>query len=64
MVESARNHILMAELDPPPRKMIIKRLREFYSNRRGLALVKENSDKRRSRRTALKCGSKLYVSYI
>lgn len=62
MVESAVNHIEVAELDPPPRKAIIKRLREFYSNRRSLALVKENPDKRRSRRAALKCSSTLYVS--
>ena len=33
MVESAVNHIEMAELDPPPKKAIIKRLREFYANR-------------------------------
>ena len=62
MVESAVNHIEVAELDPPSRKTIIKRLREFYSNRRSLALVKENPDKRRSRRAALKCSSTLYVS--
>ena len=63
MIESAMNHIEMAELDPPPRKAIFKRLREFYSNR-SLALVKENPDKRRSRRAALKCNSTLYVSYF
>ena len=63
MIESAMSHIEMAELDPPPRKAIIKRLREFYSNRRSLALVKENPEKRRSRRGALKCSSTLYVSY-
>ena len=62
MVESAVNHIEIAELDPPPRKAIVKRLREFYSNRRSLALVKDNPDKRRSRRAALKCSSTLYVS--
>ena len=62
MVESAVNHIEMAELDPPPKKAIIKRLREFYANRRSLALVKDNPNKRRSRRTALKCSSTLYVS--
>ena len=54
MVESAGNHIEMAELDPPPRKVIIKRLRDFYANRRSLALVRDNPDKRRSRRAALK----------
>ena len=64
MVESAVNHIEMAELDPPPRKAIIKRLRDFYTSRRSLALVKDNPDKRRSRRTALKCSSTLYVSWI
>ena len=53
MVESAVNHIEIAELDPPPRKAIVKRLREFYANR-SLALVKDNPDKRRSRRAALK----------
>ena len=60
MVESAVNHIEIAELDPPPRKAIVKRLREFYSDR-SLALVKDNPDKRRSR-AALKCSSTLYVS--
>ena len=58
MVESAVNHIEMAECDPPPRKAIIKRLREFYANKRSLALVKDNPEKRRSRRTALKCMNK------
>ena len=61
MVESAVNHIEIAELDPPPRKAIVKRLREFYANR-SLALVKDNPNKRRSRRAALKCSSTLYVS--
>ena len=60
MVESAVNHVEMDELDPPPRKAIIKRLREFYANR-SLALVKDNPNKR-SRRTALECSSTLYVS--
>ena len=64
MVESAVNHIEMAELNPPPKKAIMKRLRDFYSNRRSLALVKENPDKRRSRRAALKCSSTLYVSHF
>ena len=59
MVESAVNHIEIAVLDPPPRKAIVKRLREFYANR-SLALVKDNPDKRRSRRAALKCSSTLY----
>ena len=57
MVESAVNYIEMAELDPPPRKAIIKRLRDFYASR-SLALVKDNPNKR-SRRTALKCSSTL-----
>ena len=61
MVKSAVNHIEIAELDPPPRKAIVKRLSEFYSNR-SLALVKNNPHKRRSRRAALKCSSILFVS--
>ena len=61
MVKSAVNHIEIAELDPPPRKAIVKRLSEFYSNR-SLALVKDNPHKRRSRRAALKCSSILFVS--
>ena len=68
MVDSALNHIQIAELDlppsPPTKEGDNQETKRVYSNRRGLALVKENSDKRRSRRTALKCGSKLYVSYL
>ena len=59
MVDSAKNHIQIADHDPLP---IVKRLREFYSNRRSLTLVKENTDKRRSRRSAMKRSSVLYVS--
>ena len=55
MVESVLNHIKMAKLDPPPRNTTIKRLREFYFYRRNLALIKDNSDKRRLRRMELKC---------
>ena len=62
MVDSAKKHIQMAEHDPLPRKLIVKRLREFYSNRRSLTLVKENTDKRRLRRSAMKRSSILYVS--
>ena len=61
MVECAVNHIEIAELDPPPRKTIVKRLRDRTV---GVLLLSDNPDKRRSRRATLKCSSILYIRLI
>ena len=50
MVESAVNHIEMDELDPPPRKAIIKKLR-------GLCQQESRSRQRQPRQKEIKNGT-------
>ena len=62
MVLSAENHIALKVDSPICKKLIVKRLREFYSNRRSSLLTKQDTTKRRARRETMKLNSILYVS--
>jgi len=62
MVESAENHITLKHKSPIPKKLILKRLREFYANRRSTLITKQDTAKRRARRETMKINSLVYVS--
>ena len=64
MVESAKKHIALKNKSPLPKKLILKRLREFYGNRRNTLRIKQDTVKRRARRETMKINSLIYVSMM
>ena len=64
MVQSAEKHIALKNKSPLPKKLILKRLTEFYGNRRNTLIIKQDTVKRHARRETMKINSLMYVSVI
>ncbi|KAL5509654.1 hypothetical protein EMCRGX_G005056 [Ephydatia muelleri] len=62
LVKSVESHLQLYKHTIPPRKVILKRLKNYYSSRRNSTIINENPEKKAKRRLALKLSRLTYIA--